>query len=258
PNRTQVAKKRIAKELHELHRQPEELGFITLKPAESNLFEWVATLPGPEGSPYESGRFDIQLSLPHNYPFAPPKVAFKTKIYHMNIASTGAICVDILKTNWSPALSLLKVVLSISSLLTDPNPSDVLTKHSVPDIARQYKKSRKQHDQLARKFTRQYAVPNLKNVASQHQAAASTRPHPGSSPSTSRLLRASSVIEISDSDDEPIILPGPPANVIFGTRSRVRGRDDVDADTEGSSRHKRTRPNGQSQCHQHDVIVIDD
>lgn len=44
-------------------------------------------------------------------------------IYHMNISEHGGICIDILKHNWSPALSLFKVILSLSSLLTDPNPS---------------------------------------------------------------------------------------------------------------------------------------
>jgi ubiquitin-protein ligase len=40
----------------------------------------------------------------------------------MNISEKGNVCIDILKNNWSPALSIFKVVLSLSSLLTDPNP----------------------------------------------------------------------------------------------------------------------------------------
>lgn len=46
------------------------------------------------------------------------------RIYHMNISDRGGICIDILKHNWSPALSLFKVILSLSSLLTDPNPRE--------------------------------------------------------------------------------------------------------------------------------------
>ncbi|THH05717.1 hypothetical protein EW145_g4590 [Phellinidium pouzarii] len=114
-----------------------------------------ASIPGPEGSPYEGGIFKLAVELNANYPFSAPKVTFVTRIYHMNISDRGNICIDVLKENWSPALSLYKVLLSLSSLLTDPNPKDPL----VPSIANEYTRNRQKHDGTAREWTRIYALP---------------------------------------------------------------------------------------------------
>merc|ERR1712060_927698 len=101
-----------------------------------------ATIMGPPDSAYQGGVFFLNINFPSDYPFKPPKVNFTTKIYHCNVNSNGAICLDILKDQWSPALTISKVLLSISSLLTDPNPNDPL----VPEIAQVYLKDRKKHD----------------------------------------------------------------------------------------------------------------
>ena len=90
---------------------------------------------GPSASPYEGGVFFVQIHFPPDYPFKPPKVSFQTKVYHPNVNNQGSICLDILKEQWSPALTISKVLLSICSLLTDPNPDDPL----VPEIAHIYK-----------------------------------------------------------------------------------------------------------------------
>ena len=109
---------------------------------------------GPKESPYEGGVFFLTIAFPSDYPFKPPKCHFTTKIYHCNIASNGSICLDILKDQWSPALTISKVLLSISSLLTDPNPNDPF----VPEITQLFKTDRAKHDQSAKEWTNKYAM----------------------------------------------------------------------------------------------------
>ena len=72
------------------------------------MFNWQATLMGPTKSPYENGVFYLNIAFPQDYPYKPPKVTFTTRIYHPNINSSGGICMDILKEQWSPALTYLK------------------------------------------------------------------------------------------------------------------------------------------------------
>lgn len=146
------SKRRIMKELSEISLDT-TCSFISAGPKDGDLYQWVATIQGPSGSPYENGTFFLDIALSKEYPFKPPKVSFKTKIYHCNIAANGEICLDILKSQWSPALTIQKILLSICSLLTDPNPKDPL----VASIAEEYNKDRKKHDKTAKTWTEKYA-----------------------------------------------------------------------------------------------------
>ena len=120
---------------------------------EDDIYNWQATIMGPEGSPYDGGVFYLKIEFPHDYPFKPPKVQFITKIYHCNINSAGNICLDILKDQWSPALTISKVLLSICSLMDDQNPDDPL----MIDIANLYVQNREQFIDNARDYTIRYA-----------------------------------------------------------------------------------------------------
>jgi ubiquitin-conjugating enzyme E2 D/E len=143
--------KRLQKEL--LDMQKDATPNLSAGPINDNLFEWEAVILGPIGTPYEGGVFNLSISIPSNYPFKPPIVIFKTKIFHPNINSAGSICLDILKTQWSPALTISKILLSICSLLSDPNPNDPL----VPDIANMLKNNLELYNQTAREWTTLYA-----------------------------------------------------------------------------------------------------
>ena len=122
-------------------------------PVNDDMFNWQATLMGPTESPYEGGVFYLDIKFPEEYPFKPPRIYFITKIYHPNINAGGGICLDILKDQWSPALTISKVLLSICSLLDDPNPDDPLD----TTIADQYKNNRVEFENTARSWTAIYA-----------------------------------------------------------------------------------------------------
>ena len=147
-----MALRRIERELLEIRKDPPSN--CSAGPAGSNLFEWEGIILGPADSPYQGGTFKLAIQFPADYPFRPPYVKFLTKIYHPNINASGLICLDILKTNWSPVLTIGKVLLSVCSLLTDPNPDDPF----VPDIAKQYKVARAAYEDTARAWTQMYAV----------------------------------------------------------------------------------------------------
>mgnify|MGYP000739296161 FL=1 len=147
-----MALKRIQKELSDLQRDP-PANCSAGPNDDSELYNWTGTIMGPDESPYQGGVFFLNIQFPTDYPFKPPKVTFTTRIYHPNINANGAICLDILKDQWSPALTISKVLLSLSSLLTDPNPDDPL----VPEIAHVFKTDRARYENNAREWTRRYA-----------------------------------------------------------------------------------------------------
>uniref|UniRef100_A0AC11E1J8 Ubiquitin conjugating enzyme E2 D1 n=1 Tax=Ovis aries TaxID=9940 RepID=A0AC11E1J8_SHEEP len=104
-----MALKRIQKELSDLQRDPP--AHCSAGPVGDDLFHWQATIMGPPDSAYQGGVFFLTVHFPTDYPFKPPKIAFTTKIYHPNINSNGSICLDILRSQWSPALTVSKVSL---------------------------------------------------------------------------------------------------------------------------------------------------
>uniref|UniRef100_A0A2C9GQ97 E2 ubiquitin-conjugating enzyme n=1 Tax=Anopheles arabiensis TaxID=7173 RepID=A0A2C9GQ97_ANOAR len=106
-----MALKRINKELQDLGRDPPAQ--CSAGPVGDDLFHWQATIMGPPDSPYQGGVFFLTIHFPTDYPFKPPKVAFTTRIYHPNINSNGSICLDILRSQWSPALTISKARQSV-------------------------------------------------------------------------------------------------------------------------------------------------
>ena len=144
--------RRIVKETQRLLSEPAP--GISATPYQDNLRYFNVIIAGPQSSPYENGIFKLELFLPEEYPMAPPKVRFLTKIYHPNIDRLGRICLDILKDKWSPALQIRTVLLSIQALLSAPNPDDPLAN----DVADHWKSDEAGAVKTASEWTKKYAM----------------------------------------------------------------------------------------------------
>jgi len=142
---------RLKKELLEIKNDPP--ANISAGPINENIYEWEAVLIGPEDTPYHGGVYYLSIYIPLEYPMKPPNIIFNTKIFHPNINGSGHICLDILKNNWNPSLTISKILLSICSLLNDPNIDDPL----VPDIANLYNENKELYINTAKTWNTLYA-----------------------------------------------------------------------------------------------------
>ena len=135
-----------------MERQP--LAFVSsIESAGEDIFQWLCTLDGPSNSPYAGGKFILRIEFPAQYPFKPPKLVFQTKIYHPSVLiATGEVCGAVLG-QWGPTLNAEHCLLTVYSLLQDPQPDHPLEE----DIAQQLAKKPKEFEKTAKKYTKDFA-----------------------------------------------------------------------------------------------------
>ncbi|AGO10511.1 AaceriABR059Wp [[Ashbya] aceris (nom. inval.)] len=130
---SKTAQKRLMKELQQLLRDSPD-GIVAGPVSEDNLFLWDCLIEGPADSPYEGGVFNARLQFPRDYPLSPPKLTFTPSILHPNVYPNGEVCISILHApgedpnmyeeaseRWSPVQSVEKILLSVMSMLSEPN-----------------------------------------------------------------------------------------------------------------------------------------
>lgn len=142
---------RLNKELEKLRGESPEN--ISVEVVDENIFHWRAIIQGPKDTPYENGRFVVDIKFPSEYPFRAPSVHFLTRIYHPNINLKGEICLDILRDKWSSALTVRTLLLSICCLLNEPNPDDPL----MAEVANLMRTNKNRYITAAREWTKLYA-----------------------------------------------------------------------------------------------------
>lgn len=113
------AKRRLLKDLSTISKYSEDMIFA--QPLDDDLLTWTAVIIGPPNTPYENGTFSLILVFDDDYPNHPPEVSFISEMYHPNVYPNGDLCLDIIKSKWSPSYDVLGILLSIQSLLNDPN-----------------------------------------------------------------------------------------------------------------------------------------
>ena len=145
---------RIKKEYQDL--QKEKNSNVQVKLVNNDIRHWKGRIKGPIDTCYQGGIFDVDIVIPDDYPFKPPKMKFDTKIWHPNISSvTGAICLDILKNEWTPALTIRTALISLQALMCEPVPND--PQDAV--VAKQYMSDINLFNQTAKHWVEEYANP---------------------------------------------------------------------------------------------------
>ncbi|KAJ5716416.1 hypothetical protein N7493_008327 [Penicillium malachiteum] len=146
--------RRIGKEMADIHADTKSQ--ITAVPVndQEDITHLRGSFPGPPGTPYEGGTYNVDIKIPTDYPFRPPVMKFETKVWHPNVSSqTGAICLDTLSSAWSPVLTIKSALLSLQSLLSTPEPKDPQD----AEVANMLLRSPKEFERVARQWAVTYA-----------------------------------------------------------------------------------------------------
>ncbi|KAG9299570.1 hypothetical protein G9A89_020741 [Geosiphon pyriformis] len=153
---SEAVTRRLLKEFREYQKEPNP-DLIELAPVkDDDILVWQAILCGEKDTPYEGGFWKLSIDVPKTYPIHPPKIQFLTKLCHPNISwKTGEICLDILKTAWSPAWTLQSACMAIRLLLSTPEANSPLNCDAANLIRCGDKMG---YDNLVKMYTQLYAI----------------------------------------------------------------------------------------------------
>ncbi|CAF3565984.1 unnamed protein product [Rotaria sp. Silwood1] len=145
---------RLAIHFCDIQKNPPPLCYAEPEDPGKTMMHWIGWIEGPRDSPYSGGKFCFTIDFPVEFPFKPPVILFTTPVFHPNISTKGEICLDILHSQWSPALSVRGLLISLCSLLTDPNPEHGLNRNAL----KLYQTDQKRYYETATEWTKRYAM----------------------------------------------------------------------------------------------------
>jgi len=154
-NRANAAQLRAQKDISEMDPIP---GTKISFPDPDNLMKFDVSVKPADGM-YKAATFMFNVEIPATYPYDPPKVVCNTLVYHPNIDWEGKVCLNILRQDWMPVLSLGSVIFGLMTLFLEPNPDDPLNKEAAQlmvekakDFQRNVQESLRGGTVLGRKF----------------------------------------------------------------------------------------------------------
>ncbi|GAB1598229.1 ubiquitin-conjugating enzyme E2 L3-like [Argonauta hians] len=146
-----AARRRLQRELCDLKSSKNKLCSDIMVDT-NNILIWNCLLV-PESPPYNKGAFKILVEFPAEYPFKPPRITFKTKIYHPNVDEKGQVCLPIISAeNWKPATKMDQVIESLLALVNEPEPEHPLR----ADLAEEFTKDKKKFLKNAEEHTKKH------------------------------------------------------------------------------------------------------
>ncbi|RXW13872.1 hypothetical protein EST38_g11982 [Candolleomyces aberdarensis] len=151
-----AAVKKLFREITELRRNPPE--GIRIQTSEEDMFDVTGIIEGPEGTPYAGGYFRVRFNFTEEFPAAPPKCWFATKLFHPNVGPTGEICVNTLKKDWKSTYGIGHILVTVKCLLIYPNPESALDEEAGKLFMEDYES----YCSRARLITSVHATPRQK------------------------------------------------------------------------------------------------
>jgi ubiquitin-conjugating enzyme E2 S len=188
--------KRVVSEIKDLLDSPPE--GITVVPNDDDLTELTAIIAGPVGTPFEGGSFKMKLKIGSEFPQAPPKGFFLTKIFHPNVAKNGEICVNTLKKDWKEDLGFRHLLLTVKCLLIVPNPESALNEEAGRLLLENYE----EYFRHAKLLTGIHARPSGKEAAPSSTTSKLAESAPSQKPDTPAAPEAKENSDTTNADSE--------------------------------------------------------